>query len=220
MTVTWAGFAFTYYGTIIAVTLVFASGEEMEQVGKYSFDYVAILMIACSEIAGTTLVLLMVDRVGRIPAQVCSYVGGGVFCFCLCLLATREAVGEGVEQESSRGVLIVVAFLARMFFMGGSCTTWVSTAEILSTEVRTTGHSSANAIARLSGAFSPYLVSSEKPFDLVGTVILLVSLATAWASWNLPETKGKTLGLHRQDLARHRAEPRGEDKQQRDGLLE
>jgi hypothetical protein len=93
--------------------------------------------------------------------------------------------------------MIIAAFFARMFFMSASCATWVSTAEVLSTEIRTTGHSAANAIARLSGIFSPYLVSSDTPFPVIGFVLFMLSLSTASFAWNLPETKGKSLGWTR-----------------------
>mmetsp|Transcript_415 Transcript_415/g.1156 ORF Transcript_415/g.1156 Transcript_415/m.1156 type:complete len:93 (+) Transcript_415:545-823(+) len=63
--------------------------------------------------------------------------------------------------------------------------------------VRTTGHSAANAVARLGGAMSPYLVTSEKPFSFVGSVIMVVGFLAALASWKLPETKGKCLGLNK-----------------------
>ena len=207
--------------------MVFASGEELEEKGQYSFDYGAILASACSEIAGTTLVYLLIDRIGRVPLQVFSYLGGGMFVFFLCLLGTREDVGDGVEQNSSRLVLIVIAFLARMCFMGGSCTTWVSTAEILSTEIRTTGHSSANAVARLSGAMSPFLVTSETPLDVVGGILLVISALAAFASWNLPETMGKALGIHKGDdlsskpkAGRRNDDDDGQPPQSGYGLLE
>jgi MFS family permease len=192
---TWAGFAFVYYGTIIAITLVFDGSEQTSidsDQNMYSFDYGAILASASAEVAGTTLIILLVDRVGRIPSQSASYLFGGISVFCLCILASQD--------NPHRGQLILTAFLARMFFMSASCATWVSTAEILTTEIRTTGHSAANAVARFSGAFSPYVVSSTTPFRTIGAVILTISVSTCLFAWNLPETKGKSMGavgLHR-----------------------
>ena len=185
---TWAGFAFVYYGTIIAITLVFDTSEKnnVDSDQIYSFDYGAIFTSASAELAGTTLIILLVDRVGRIPSQSTSYLLGGISVFCLCILASQD--------NPHRGQLILTAFLARMFFMSASCATWVSTAEILTTEIRTTGHSAANAVARFSGAFSPYVVSSTTPFQTIGTVILTISVSTCLFAWNLPETKGKSMG--------------------------
>jgi MFS family permease len=185
---TWAGFAFVYYGTIIAITLIF-DGSEQTSVDSdqiYSFDYGAIFTSASAELAGTTLIILLVDRVGRIPSQSASYLLGGISVFCLCILASQD--------NPHRGQLILTSFLARMFFMSASCATWVSTAEILTTEIRTTGHSAANAVARFSGAFCPYVVSSTTSFRTIGTVLLTISVSTCLFAWNLPETKGKSMG--------------------------
>ena len=48
--------------------------------------------------------------------------------------------------------------------------TWVSTAEIYTTEVRTTGHASANAMGRTGAFFSPYLVGGNMSMLAVGTL--------------------------------------------------
>ena len=186
--VVWGGFAVTYYGTIITVTMIFAaSPDELETDGTYSFDYGAILASASAEIAGTTIALLTVDRLGRIPTQVASYLGGGFSLFLLTLLA--------MDSDSPRGQLILMGFLARMFFMGGSCTTWVSTAEIMPTEIRTTGHSWSNAVARLAGAANPYLITEQRPYTVSGVIIMTISLATALVLSRLPETKGHSMGM-------------------------
>jgi hypothetical protein len=85
-----------------------------------------------AELVGTTFVIFTVDRAGRIPLQMVSYAMAGICVCALCILAS---------QEAERSVLISVGFAARIFEMSGSCVTWVSTAEILTTEVRTTGKS-------------------------------------------------------------------------------
>jgi MFS transporter, putative metabolite:H+ symporter len=196
---TWAGQAFLYYGTIIAVTLVFAteSGGDANDDGNnnrgYEFDYPAIFAAASSELAGTTLVIFAVDRIGRVPSQALSYFFGGISAFVLCRLAA--------STDPQRSHLITAAFFARMFMMSGSCTTWVSTAEILTTEIRATGHSVANAVARIAGAISPYVVSSQNTFRTIGFVTLSLSMITCLSSSLLPETMGKSMGstteLHR-----------------------
>lgn len=194
---TWAGFAFAYYGTIIAVTLVFStnvdSNDTTEPVDPncnraFGFDYGAIFASASAEVAGTTVVLLTVDRVGRIPSQVVSYAVGGISVFAMCMGAHGGT--------ASREFLISTGFLARMCFMSATCTTWVSTAEILTTEVRTTGHASANAIARVFGAVSPFVVSASTPYPVIGSVILFFGLLNAFTSYNLPETMGRGMGMH------------------------
>jgi len=116
----WAGFAFVYYATIMLVTLVFSSenqqgddGDADQGIpdGSYSFDYGAIITTASSEIAGVTLVLLVIDRVGRIPTQTVCYALGGIFVFTLSILASHGG---------SRNSLMAMAFLSRMWFMGST----------------------------------------------------------------------------------------------------
>ena len=111
---------FSIESLIVVVTMVFsANGDEFvaddDAVGQYSFDYTAIFTSAVSEIFGTTIVILMIDRLGRIPSHVITYVCGGISMFAFCYLAAQ---GGG----SSRSSLVVTSFLARMFFMGGACT--------------------------------------------------------------------------------------------------
>ena len=178
--------------------MVFASAndDDPDQDGaeSYSFDYWAIFTSASAEVAGTTFIILLVDRIGRIPSQALSYFGGGCSLLMLCLLASQE--------DASRSHLIVFSFLARMFFMSASCATWVSTAEILTTDIRTTGHSAANAVARLSGSFSPYLLTTATPYPVIGGVMFAISLSTATCVWNLPETQGMNMGA-----AAHHSKP-------------
>ena len=78
--------------------------------------------------------------------------------------------------------------------MGSSATTWVATAEILPTEIRNTGHAYANAVARIGGAISPFVVSSDMDLRFVGSIMAAVSFVTCILSWHMPETQGKALG--------------------------
>ena len=97
---------------------------------RASFDYGAIFVSSTAELVGTIMVVALVDRVGRIPTQVFSYATGGIGLFLLCYFSSNNA---------SKVVLIVVAFVVRICEMAGTCVTWISTAEILSTEIRSTG---------------------------------------------------------------------------------
>lgn len=187
---TWMGFAFLYYGTIILVTIVFSENDAMEgdnnpNDGSYDFDYPAIFLAACAEVVGQTFVLLTVETWGRVPTAALSYLLGGFSVLGLAFFAA---------SDSKRGILMFMAFLARMFMMGASNTTWVATAEILPTKIRNTGHASANAMARLGGAFTPFIVSTSVPMRLIGIIMASVAFITCILSWNLPETQGKALG--------------------------
>lgn len=182
---TWVGYAIGYYGTILAVTRVFDDEEVVEgdEHGVPHFDYKAIFISASAEILGLFIVIQTVDTFGRIPSQVGSYIFGGIFIFSLSM----------ASGSANTTVLTILAFLARAFEMMGSCVTWVSTAEILPTEIRTTGHSAANAMGRTGAFMSPYLLSAAS-IKLVGSVMLLIHLLTALCAYHLPESKGRDLG--------------------------
>lgn len=141
---TWGAFAFGYYGTIMVITEIFDHEEDNDDGtnsthddggdgtggATYNFDYGAIFLSSSAELVGTTYAILAVDKAGRIPLQVLSYAMAGLCVSSLCVMAANHA---------DRTVLIALGFAARIFEMGGSCVSWVSTAEILTTEVRTTG---------------------------------------------------------------------------------
>ncbi len=131
------------------------------------------------------MVILAVDRAGRIPTQVLSYSLAGISVCVLCTLASNGA---------PRLLLIALGFTARVFEMGGTCVTWVSTAEILTTEVRSTGHSTANAMARLGAFFCPFVVEGGIPLQRIGFIMLFVHAITVLCVSKLPETKGKGMG--------------------------
>mmetsp|Transcript_7793 Transcript_7793/g.19419 ORF Transcript_7793/g.19419 Transcript_7793/m.19419 type:complete len:637 (+) Transcript_7793:144-2054(+) len=208
----WGFFAFGYYGTIMVITEIFDSeeqrrllqyqqdqqdvsefdimvaddgGGEHSTTPSYNFDYGAIFVSSSAELVGTTIAILSVDGAGRIPLQVISYAIAGVSVCALCLAASNHA---------HRKVLIGFGFAARIFEMTGSCVSWVSTAEILTTDVRTTGHSAANAVARIGSLFAPFLI--EGNIDLVkkGLVMLAIHAGTVLCVSQLPETKGSHMG--------------------------
>ena len=193
--IVWFGMAFVYYGVIIAVGIIFSEYQDLDDndnddnningLGAYDFDYSAIFISASSEIFGLMVVLYTIDRYGRIATQTAAYLLGGGACLLLALAVTLEA---------HRSWLITLSFFARMAMMAASCTTWVSTSEIFSTEIRTTGHGVSNAMARLGGFFCPYIISEQTPIQYVGWCIFAVCLVSAGFSWYLPETAGQSLG--------------------------
>eukprot|EP00537_Pseudo-nitzschia_pungens_P019290 CAMPEP_0172398562 /NCGR_PEP_ID=MMETSP1061-20121228/36838_1 /TAXON_ID=37318 /ORGANISM="Pseudo-nitzschia pungens, Strain cf. pungens" /LENGTH=605 /DNA_ID=CAMNT_0013131121 /DNA_START=32 /DNA_END=1849 /DNA_ORIENTATION=+ len=201
---TWFGFGFLYYGVIIAVSIVFTT-EEVNNNGdmmnddvdgassslSYGFDFAAIFITASSEIFGLIAVLYTVDKFGRIPSQTVAYRVGGAATFVLGLFATVFYAEGG---KFHRYLLIGLAFIARMAMMAASCTTWVATTEILSTDIRTTGHGTANAMARLGGFLSPYFVTESNSLSSIGGIMLAVSVITAECAQRLPETAGKSMG--------------------------
>jgi len=186
--VTWGFFAFGYYGTMMAITEIFDSEGKSSVQGQnhtYSFDYGAIFISSSAELVGTTFAIFSVDTVGRIPLQVVAYAMAGVSVCSLYLSAANDA---------NRIVLIALAFVARIFEMIGSCVSWVSTAEILSTDIRTTGHAAANAVARIGSLFSPFLVEGHSSLVKKGLIMLAIHAVTIVFVSQLPETKGSHMG--------------------------
>jgi MFS family permease len=183
----WGAFAFGYYGTIMAITKIFDNDQDADgnETDSYNFDYGAIFVSSSAELVGTTFAISAVDVYGRIPLQVVSYAMAGIAVCTLCILAAYEA---------RRDVLIALAFTARIFEMSGSCVSWVSTAEILTTEVRTTGHSAANAVARIGALVSPFVVEGNMPLINMGLIMLAVHGVTVICISQLPETKGSHMG--------------------------
>lgn len=126
----WFGFAFSYYGTIMVVTRIFGSEENGDNGERIYFDYGAIFVSSTAELFGTIIVIALVDRIGRIPTQFVSYLCGGVGLLLLCICSSFGA---------NKIIIILLAFSVRICEMAGSCVTWISTAEILTTDIRSTG---------------------------------------------------------------------------------
>lgn len=152
---------------------------------NYDFDYAAIFVSSSAELVGTTIAIFSVDRLGRIPLQIMSYALAGLCVCSLCVLASHGG---------HRWTLISLGFAARIFEMSGSCVSWVSTAEILTTEVRTTGHSAANAVARIGSLSAPFLIEGDSSLTKKGFVMLVIHFITVACVSQLPETTGAHLG--------------------------
>lgn len=229
----WGAFGLGYYGAILSVTKVFDSesdstslDEEMwsnatrvdsEEVATTDFDYGAIFISSSAELVGTTMVIILVDRAGRIPSQVVSFALAGASIFMLCTLAGKDTGGAA----NDRWELVAMGFLLRALDMAATCTAWVMTAEILPTEIRSTGHASANAIARMGAFFSPFVVDIL-PLHALGGVMLVVHLFAAACVSQLPETKGASMGGGGHTAQQHDAiadMPAHSDGEEPDGLF-
>ena len=189
----WGFFAFGYYGTIMAITEIFDTEGDPDIEGletTNNFDYGAIFVSSSAELVGTTIAIFCVDTVGRIRLQVWAYTLAGIF---VCSLYFSAA------YDCDRNVLITLGFGARIFEMTGSCVSWVSTAEILTTEVRSTGHSAANAVARIGSLFSPFLIEGDGSLIKKGLIMVVIHSCTVLFVSNLPETKGSRMGLSQDD---------------------
>ncbi len=165
----------------MAITRIF--DEEDNDEDTMDFDYVAIFISSASEFVGTALAIQVIDRLGRVKALVGSFLlgGGSMFMVCMC---------EGILAKN---FIVAFAFIARASEMAAACITWISTAELLSTSVRSTGHAAANSVARCGAFVSPFLVN-EGSLSTIGVALLIASIIAALAASNLPETHGVELG--------------------------
>lgn len=181
----WASYCFLYYGTVISVTLAFFKEEEgtlEEESSSYHFDYLPIIFSASAEVAGNTLVLLTVDRFGRINCISIYFISGGLAVFWMCM-------------TPQLGILkILLAYLSRLLVCSGSNMVWILTPELLPTELRTTGHSAAYAVSRVGAFLAPFVVRPTANPRVIGVVMFLVSLLVVACARNLPETRGLPLG--------------------------
>ena len=144
------------------------------------------LALTATYTQGQTLAILLVDRVGRVLPMSILYLLGGICVVGLCTLAG--------SLMADRTALIVLAFFARMFFMGGNGLCHLVTAELIPTQVRTTGHAAASAIGRIAGACTPWLISEENSFTTIAIALGAISLYQSCITCLLPETKGRAMG--------------------------
>lgn len=192
----WGSYAFLYYGTVIAVTLAFfhENDDDNNQANSqqsYRFDYLPIVLSSSAEIAGVTLVLFTVDRFGRIGCLSAYFFLGGLSVWGLCLLEHLHSSSSGTSTTHTAKILL--AIMARFWVYSGSNVVWILTAELLPTQLRTTGHGAANAVARVGAFAAPFVVQPQQSPLVVGTVMLVASWVCVGCARQLPETNGMPL---------------------------
>jgi len=176
----WLGLGLSYYGSILTIARIFSTDDDDDSDDDdLSFDYTSITISASSEIIAVTIMLYVVDKYGRVMSQVFSYALGGMLVFSLCLL----------ESYVPSGLSATLAFMSRVAAFCAVTVTDVAAAELFGTEVRTAGHSSANALAMIGGVIIPFIVESEIPLSIVGAIILFVNIATIVLVLRTPETR-------------------------------
>ena len=176
-------------------TLVFTKDSTNQTSTSYNFDYAAIFFSSTAELVGVVATILLIDRTGRMATQSVLYVIGGIMVFGMCWLANEQQ--DNNNDDKHRNAMIGFAFLARMCVMGGAQLTWIITAELIPTQLRTSGHSMASAIARLGGATVPWLASPENSFQTMAIAMACIGLYTGTMVCTLPETAGRSLGTAR-----------------------
>ena len=182
--VAWFGVGFFYYGVILVVTQIFAHQHH----STFHFNYAAIIISSSAEVAGLFFTIPLLERYGRLWPQAWGYLLGGLSVVGMCYVNSLQA------STLQHAVLVVLAFFARAFAMSCTSCGWMVTPEILTTNVRTTGHGFLSGMARIGAAISPFVLQATTPLPQVATIVSSVAVVVALAVWQLPETKGQVLG--------------------------
>ena len=177
---TYFGMSFLYHGTTSLTVSVFSNDSRQQ-------NYQGIFN-AASQFLSLFLVALLIDDFGRSSTQCVAYAMGGILCLTISLL-------EDYNPVANPNILLVLTFLANTCIFGGKCATWVSTTEILATEMRCTGHGMANVVSRVGGFLSTYIVSKIYSLPAIGLALFVISLWTASTASKLPETNVKEMGV-------------------------
>ena len=182
--VAWFSIGFFYYSIILVVTQIFAHQHH----STFHFNYAAIIISSSAEVAGLFFTIPLLERYGRLWPQAWGYLLGGLSVVGMCYVNSLQA------STLQHAVLVVLAFFARAFAMSCTSCGWMVTPEILTTNVRTTGHGFLNGMARIGAAISPFVLQATTPLPQVATIVSSVAVVVALAVWQLPETKGQVLG--------------------------
>jgi putative MFS transporter len=177
---TYFGKAFLDHGTVTMAVTIFSNDQRQQ-------DYQA-LFTASAEFLSLILVYMLIDRWGRNATQCLAYASGGLVCLTLSLIGDYD-------PSINPNALLIMAFMAHLFINSATTATWIATTEVLSTAIRTTGHGTAHAIARVGGAFSTYVLGRVYSIPTVGLILFVTSIWTASASSKLPETNVKEMGV-------------------------
>jgi putative MFS transporter len=136
---------------------------------------------------GCVASLLLVDRIGRRPLVIHSFVWAGLALLALGLFPGASAA------------IILGFFAAYALLIGGTqILQWIYPNELFPTEVRGSAVGLASSLSRIGAAIGTYLVPQALTHLGIGTTMIIAAVITligavvsvAWA----PETRGLTLG--------------------------
>lgn len=179
------GGGFLYYASVLVIYVTFSTVTKTNDVVFFfQFDYGSILLSIVAEFLGAAVAINIVDRLGRVPSIFSGYMFGGLLLTTLCY---------GNALGLSRWYLLPLAIGARLFIMSGVCITSTATAELLSTEIRTTGQSVVTAVGDVAGAMS-VLVAWGPDKIISGGILLVISVTVSAVATLLPETAWLAMG--------------------------
>jgi putative MFS transporter len=180
LSIVWGLFGFTYYGIILFVSRLYSTSGADDD-GTCNFDYSNVFINTSAEFIGVFVCVYLIDPLGRSKTQLSLYVVGGVTVALM-----------GIKFSSS--AVIAVGFIARLCIMGASSATWVATPELMPTEMRATGHSFCNTVARIGGFLTPFFVDNyTNSIGAVGVVLGILNIIAGLSAYAVPETVGKIL---------------------------
>ena len=200
---TYFGQAFCYHGSVAMAVSVFSQDDRQQ-------NYQALFSAGAEVIGIIGLATFTIDRWGRIPTQCLTYAAAALTSLTLSVWYELPFLENG-------NALIIFAFLSRMFMFGGRGTTWVTTTEVLSTEIRTTGHALAATVGRLGDLSSTWILTKISNLPTIGLVVFVMSVWITFAATDIPETHVKEMGLSYQFLessSRRRQHRRHRQRQQ------
>lgn len=175
--------------SIVPLFAVYAFGPKIlgelgltGDLGNYGSAFITVMF--CLGCVGS---LFLVDRVGRRPLIIHSFVWAGLALLLLGIFPSAAAS------------IILVLFAAYALLIGGTqILQWIYPNELFPTEVRGSAVGLASSLSRIGAAIGTYLVPKALDHLGIGTTMIVAAVITlvgalvslAWA----PETRGMTLG--------------------------
>ncbi|XP_052807207.1 organic cation transporter protein-like [Mya arenaria] len=139
----WFAVCLSYYGLALNIGNI---GGDM---------FLNFFLQALMDIPATIITLVLLDRTGRKPLQVASFLIGGVGC-----LATMFTIMYGKEDYQT--VTTVLAMLGKVGASMGFSMVYVYSAELFPTVVRNAGMGSCSAVARVGGMLAPFIADLNR----------------------------------------------------------
>jgi putative MFS transporter len=174
--------------SIIPLFAIYAFGPKIlgalgltGNLGNYGSAFITVMFLV-----GCVVSLLLVDRIGRRPLIIHSFVWAGLALLLLGIFPSAAAS------------IILVLFAAYAILIGGTqILQWIYPNELFPTEVRGSAVGLASSLSRIGAAIGTYLVPKALTYLGIGPTMIIAAVITlvgavvslAWA----PETRGMTL---------------------------
>ena len=167
-------YGFTYYGMVLFVGRLYTKDDNGN---VCSFDYADIFINTSAEIIGIFLSAFLLMKAGRVTTMVATYFIAGLGVLILAI-------------PMGSGGVIFFAMVSRACIMAATGVTWVITAELFPTDLRTIAHCFCLAISRIAAFISPFMIYSSLNLTTIGCTLGVVNLIACAFSYFLPETGG------------------------------